>query len=131
MSTTLTAPHNGGSARLLSLASRIAGRAVLVIWSGFWGYFLVADTAGHVIKEQSPIALLYGGGLLLLVLGLGVLGWIRGRIGGAALIAFAIFAFFFFSGAPAMLLMALPPAVAGILLWVADVAGRHAGRMPR
>lgn len=129
MSATMTAPSDGG--RAVSQASRLAGRVILVLWAGFWSWFLVADTAGHVIKEQSMVALLYGGGLLLAILSLGFVAWVRPRLGGTALIAYAAFAVYFFAGAPAVLLMALPPAAAGLLLWAGALLGRQAGRMPR
>lgn len=92
-------------------AVRPAAQILVTAWAAFWTWFCAS-----VALSEGGQSYLYGGGIIAIAWAVTALAWWKPRCGGIALIAAGIFAAWFFQGAQAWLLMAAPPAVAGVVL---------------
>ena len=90
---------------------RTVGQIVVTAWAAFWTWFCAS-----VAISEGGQSYLYAGGIIAIAWAVTALAWWRPRWGGIALFAAGIFAAWFFQGAQAWMLMAAPPAVAGLLL---------------
>lgn len=99
---------------------RPIGRAVLVLWAGFWGWFNVASAFG-----EGPSIELRHLALGVLIVASAALTWRYPRPGGLVLLALAVAGFVAFGPEPFLLATLIaPPIVAAILLELAPPRSR-------
>lgn len=103
-------------------AARWSGTAVVCAWAAFWTWFCF-----NVAMSEGGQSWLYGGGVILVSLGIAAATVRWPRIGGALAVGAGVFSFWFFPGAQAALLMGCPPIIGGALAaagaWVARGRG--------
>lgn len=101
---------------------RFSRHALLALWAGFWLWFSVASSIGepnglaHLLVPALPIVV-----CLLLV-------WQSARLGGLALILFAVGSASMFRGREAWLLLSAPAMVLGVGYVLSGRAGLRAPR---
>jgi len=89
---------------------RLVLRVLLVVWAGFWAWFVLAVSYGG--KEAPPPWWIPAVGLSALTL-LVVLAWKRPAAGGVALVAAGLAAAGFFQSPSALALLAAPAVLLG------------------
>ncbi|MBX3405276.1 MAG: hypothetical protein KF869_00825 [Phycisphaeraceae bacterium] len=103
-------------------AVRWSGTAVVCAWAAFWTWFCF-----NVAMSEGGQSWLYGGGVILVSLGIAAATVRWPRIGGALAVGAGVFSFWFFPGADAALLMACPPIIGGMLAAAGAWMGRGRG----
>jgi hypothetical protein len=106
---------------------RWTARVIMILWALFWLFFAVADGMGDLAKlgpaGKTPLI-----AFVVVVIVCLLIAWFAELIGGLLLIAVGLVAYFFFhvptqfaegnSGIFVLLVMVLPPLLAGVLLEV-------------
>ncbi len=119
------------SARL----ARVSARVILVLWAGWWMFFVVGSTIAGGRKADVPAGESLKGILAVVVVVLACSGaiyaaWRPPRVAGIAsiLIAMLVAGAFLGVGGPAgmLIVIALPPLVAGLLFLVGAKGARSA-----
>jgi hypothetical protein len=87
-----------------------AVRAMLLVWAGFWLWFIIASANG----DPGGIywRLLFGG----IAAALAAISWFWQRVGGVLMVATAMSAAWYFHSPSAYTMLALPAAAIGLLL---------------
>ncbi len=120
------------TSRLWVKVVRYFGRALLILWAGFWIYFAFASALSEVYADPDTNALgwvIVITGTLLLVGG-AIIPWIWERLGGFVLLGIGTFLFVFFLISARfhfniwMLLLILPAFVSGTLSLVCGYVDR-------
>lgn len=88
----------------------------VAVWAGLWAWFFAADGLRDYVAERSGSALAVAVIALVTLAGLATAAWMRPLLGSILLVGFGIFALWFFQGATAVLLLALPPLVLGAVM---------------
>lgn len=100
---------------------RITARIGLLLWAGFWTWFLVSVMASEGVAIE-PVAMLSG---LCMVT---TLAWCQPRPGAAALVLVAAWSLWCFRNHAAVWLIALPACAIAALTWLG--AARAPGHRP-
>lgn len=105
---------------------RWTARVILLLWAAFWLFFAVADGIGD-LKQLGPMALISQLSIAALIMAAVLVAWFAEFVGSLLLIACAV-AFYFFLHVPQqiadgrgyymLVIMVLPPLLAGVLLLV-------------
>ena len=88
----------------------------LSAWAAFWAWFFVTDGVSDYLDEGRGSAVAVAMIALVTLGGLVGAAWLRPRLGSLLLVGFGIFALWFFQGAVAVLLLALPALVLGAII---------------
>ena len=91
-------------------AVRWTGTGLVCAWAAFWTWF-----CANVAISEGGQSWLYGGGVIVASLAIAAMTLRWPRVGGALAISAGVFSIWFFPGAQAAMLMALPPIVGGVL----------------
>lgn len=95
---------------------RWAARGGLLVWGGFWTWFITCVMLSESFAIQPVVA-------ILLLWGFVIPAWIWPRIGGLALLCFAGWAVWLFANGAAIWLIALPVCVIVALGWLGSMRG--------
>lgn len=109
-----------GTAPWWPRAARWTGTVIIAAWAVFWTWF-----AGSVAVSEGGRSWLFGGGLIAVSLAIAAVTIFRPRVGGVLAIGAGLFSLWFFAGAWALLLLATPPIVGGVL---ASLGGWNRGK---
>lgn len=113
-------------------AAMIAARALVLLWAGFWTWFIVSVVVGEA-RSGAFSGVGYGGAILAVIFAASAVACLRPRIGGALLALVGAAGAVVFRDASAWWLLAGPAVVLGALLAALDAwrADSHAGLIPR
>lgn len=102
-------------------ALRLVARALLIVWAGFWAWFVISATLGDPEPVPWWIPTAWLSSLATLV----VLGWRWPAIGGMALVTAGVWAAWYFADPGARTLLAAPAIVLGIACWTSSWSARR------
>lgn len=89
---------------------RLVARIALLLWAGFWTWFVVAVMASEGVAPE-PVAMLSG------LWTVTALAWFRPRAGAAALVALSAWSLWCFRNGAALWLIALPACAIAVCSW--------------
>jgi len=102
---------------------RLVARLGLLLWAGFWTWFMVSVMASEGVALE-PIAMLSG------LCTVTVLAWFRPRLGAATLVALSAWSLWCFRNDAAIWLIALPACTIAALMWPGAPSRRDPGTPP-
>jgi hypothetical protein len=105
-------------------ALRLVARLGLLLWAGFWTWFMVSVMASEGIALE-PVAMLSG------LCTVTVLAWFRPRLGAVALVALSAWSLWCFRNGAAIWLIALPACAIAALAWLGAPSRRGQARPPK